>query len=61
MSLGGHEDVVGLQIAVNDAFRMGSGQTKGDLDGEFGRCAKRSGPCRSAVANVSPSSSSDTT
>ena len=42
-AVGGDEDVVGLQIAVDDALRMRGRQALRDLDGQVGRLARRRG------------------
>ena len=60
-AVGGHEDVVGLQVAVNDALRVRGRQALRDLAGQVGRVRGGSAPLLSAAASVWPSSSSSTT
>ena len=43
-AVGGHEDVAGFQIAVNDALGVRGGQAQGDLHGQIGRAARRERP-----------------
>ena len=57
----GHHDVLGLEIAVDDARAMGLGEALGDLRGQVDRPASaRSGRGRSSSCRVRPSTNSIT-
>ncbi len=47
-AVGRHEDVVGLQVAVDDALRVRGRQALRDLAGQVGRRSRRRAPPRSA-------------
>ena len=51
-------DVLGLQIAMDDAAIVRGGETARDLHRDVGALARGSGPCASRARSVSPSSSS---
>ena len=56
---GAHKEVVGLQVAMDDALGMRGGQGVGDLDGEVERPVERQ-PAGVHARSVVPSSSSET-
>src|SRR5215471_18396986 len=45
----GHEDVPGLDVAVDDPPRVRSLESVGDLDGELERLVERQSPCVQSV------------
>ena len=61
-AVGGDEEVLGLQVAVDDPLVVRRGEALRDLERVVDRpCAARSGPPASVARSVSPSSSSWTT
>ena len=60
-AVGGDEDVLRLQVAVDDALLVRGRQALRDLARQVGGRPRRERPALRAARSVSPSSSSDTT
>ena len=45
----GHEDIGGLDVAVNDAFGVGGIERIGNLDGQRQNCSRLQRPARDAM------------
>ena len=60
-AVGGEEDVLRLQVAMDDALLVRRGEAARDLDGDLDRLADGQRAALQRSRSVSPSSSSDTT